>query len=78
VYNTGSVAVAILTWIEPIYERGNGTPILVVGIVASILLAIGLLPPYWEIWKRKGRVIGINWVSRRAWNATPLTSTRFS
>ena len=35
---------------------------LAVGIIASILLAIGLLPPYWEIWKRKGRVIGISWV----------------
>lgn len=33
-----------------------------VGIVAAILLAAGLLPPYREIWKRRGRVIGINWV----------------
>ncbi|KAK7679746.1 hypothetical protein QCA50_017248 [Cerrena zonata] len=33
---------------------------LVVGIVASVLLAIGLLPPYFEIWKRRGRVYGIN------------------
>lgn len=37
---------------------------LVVGIVASVLLAAGLLPPYGEIWKRRGRVIGINWVRR--------------
>lgn len=35
---------------------------LVVGIVAAILLAAGLLPPYGELWKRKGRVVGINWV----------------
>ena len=35
---------------------------MVVGIVAAILLVVGLLPPYGEIWKRRGRVIGINWV----------------
>jgi hypothetical protein len=28
--------------------------------VAAILLAAGLLPPYGEAWKRKGRIIGIN------------------
>jgi hypothetical protein len=32
------------------------------GIIAAILLAAGLLPPYGELWKRRGRVIGINWV----------------
>ncbi|OWB64230.1 hypothetical protein B5S31_g5485 [[Candida] boidinii] len=32
----------------------------VFGIIASVALAIGLLPPYFEAWKRKGRVIGIN------------------
>lgn len=35
---------------------------MVVGIIAAILLAAGLLPPYGELWKRRGRVIGINWV----------------
>lgn len=30
------------------------------GISASVLLAVGLLPPYFELAKRKGRVIGIN------------------
>ncbi|OWB69733.1 hypothetical protein B5S33_g5486 [[Candida] boidinii] len=32
----------------------------VFGVIASVALAIGLLPPYFEAWKRKGRVIGIN------------------
>lgn len=32
------------------------------GIIAAVLLAAGLLPPYRELWKRRGRVIGINWV----------------
>lgn len=33
---------------------------LVIGIVASVLLALGLIPPYFELAKRKGRVVGIN------------------
>ena len=35
---------------------------MVVGIIAAVLLAAGLLPPYGELWKRRGRVIGLNWV----------------
>ena len=35
---------------------------MVVGIIAAVLLAAGLHPPYGELWKRRGRVIGINWV----------------
>jgi hypothetical protein len=31
-----------------------------IGILAAILLAAGLVPPYWEFWKRRGRVIGIS------------------
>jgi hypothetical protein len=42
---------------------GDDTPIVVVGIVASVFLAAGLLPPYVELWKRHGRVVGLNWVS---------------
>ncbi|AEO54840.1 hypothetical protein MYCTH_2297920 [Thermothelomyces thermophilus ATCC 42464] len=57
----GAEAALILT-LRPLYDRGNGTPVMVVGIIAAILLAAGLLPPYGEIWKRRGRVIGINWV----------------
>lgn len=33
---------------------------ILVGVIAAILLALGLLPPYFEIWKRRGRVIGIS------------------
>ena len=35
---------------------------MVVGVVAAILLAAGLLPPYFELWKRAGRVVGINFL----------------
>ncbi|KAK4452887.1 hypothetical protein QBC34DRAFT_454287 [Podospora aff. communis PSN243] len=56
------VETALILTLRPIYERGNEGPVLVVGIVAAVVLAAGLLPPYAEIWKRIGRVIGINWV----------------
>ena len=35
---------------------------MIVGVVAAILLAAGLLPPYFELWKRSGRVVGINFL----------------
>jgi len=50
---------------KPLYNNGNELPILIVGIVAAVLLAAGLLPPYVEMWKRRGRVIGFNWVRRQ-------------
>ncbi|KAI1074881.1 PQ loop repeat-domain-containing protein [Whalleya microplaca] len=56
------IETALILTLKPLYDRGSNTGVLVVGIVASILLAIGLLPPYGELWKRRGRVIGINWI----------------
>ncbi|KAF7593235.1 hypothetical protein BBP40_011776 [Aspergillus hancockii] len=41
------------------YNKGVTWPDLVVGVVATILLASGLIPPYFELWERDGRVIGI-------------------
>lgn len=37
-------------------------PPLIYGIIATIVLAIGLIPPYFELWSRNGRVIGINFL----------------
>ena len=42
------------------YADGIEWPMLVVGILATVLLTFGLLPPYPEIWKRRGRVVGIS------------------
>ncbi|CAJ2499669.1 Uu.00g025220.m01.CDS01 [Anthostomella pinea] len=58
----GGVEAALILSLRPIYENGNETPMIVIGIVAAILLAVGLLPPYGEAWKRRGRIIGINWI----------------
>lgn len=54
------IETALILTLKPIYERGNDAPALVVGIIASIFLAAGLVPPYFEIYKRRGRVVGIN------------------
>ncbi|CAR24109.1 hypothetical protein ACU8KH_03849 [Lachancea thermotolerans] len=49
-------------WLRPLYSRGTHWPSLIFGIVASVLLGLGLLPPYYELAKRQGRVIGINFL----------------
>lgn len=54
--------VGFILWLRPLYLRGIKWPMLVIGIIASILLALGLIPPYFELWKRKGRVVGINFI----------------
>lgn len=45
-----------------VYNRGTTWPTLIFGILASILIAVGLIPPYFELWKRNGRVVGINFL----------------
>ncbi|RLV94897.1 Histone transcription regulator 3 [Spathaspora sp. JA1] len=52
--------VGFILWLRPLYRRGIHWPMLIIGIIASVLLAIGLIPPYFELAKRKGRVVGIN------------------
>jgi hypothetical protein len=31
-----------------------------IGVLAAVLLALGLIPPYFELAKRGGRVVGIS------------------
>ncbi|OJJ48310.1 hypothetical protein ASPZODRAFT_23961 [Penicilliopsis zonata CBS 506.65] len=57
----GAEALLILTLRIP-YNKGIRWPDTVVGVFAAIFLGAGLLPPYFEMWKRSGRVVGINWV----------------
>ncbi|OJD11047.1 hypothetical protein AJ78_08105 [Emergomyces pasteurianus Ep9510] len=56
----GCEALFILTLRIP-YSKGITWPGLLFGIIATVLVAIGLIPPYFELWKRQGRVIGISW-----------------
>ena len=43
-------------------RKGNFTPTMVSGIVAAVLQVVGLVPLYVDMAKRKGRVVGINFV----------------
>lgn len=54
--------VGFILWLRPLYRKGTHWPALIFGIIASVLLALGLLPPYFELAKRRGRVIGINFL----------------
>lgn len=52
--------VGFIIWLKPLYAKGITWPNLIFGILATILLSVGLLPPYFELAKRQGRVVGIN------------------
>ncbi|CAN3377068.1 hypothetical protein DIURU_002070 [Diutina rugosa] len=54
--------VGFILWLRPLHRRGKTWPMLIIGIIASLLLAVGLVPPYFELWKRRGRVVGINFI----------------
>ncbi|MCJ1358103.1 MAG: hypothetical protein MMC33_008101 [Icmadophila ericetorum] len=56
------VEVGLVFTLRGLYDTGTEYPMVIVGVVASIILAAGLVPPYIEIWRRSGRVIGINWM----------------
>ncbi|KAF6239776.1 hypothetical protein HO173_002322 [Letharia columbiana] len=58
----GGIEALLILTLRPLYDRQVAWPIMFVGIVAAILLAAGLLPPYFELWKRSGRVVGINFI----------------
>jgi hypothetical protein len=55
----GGIEAALILTVRPVYRQGKELPVVIIGIVAAVLIALGLLPPYVEIWKRRGRVIGI-------------------
>ena len=56
---TGVFEVGLVYAIRPAYEKGDDTGTFTVGILASVCTAVGLLPQYWEIYKRR-EVVGIS------------------
>ncbi|KAH3665730.1 hypothetical protein OGAPHI_003918 [Ogataea philodendri] len=48
--------------LKHLYSNGVRWPTTVFGIIAAVFLALGLLPPYWELLHRNGRVVGINFL----------------
>ncbi|RAL02485.1 PQ-loop repeat-containing protein [Aspergillus ibericus CBS 121593] len=58
----GGVEVLLVLTLRIPYNKGITWPDILVGAIATVLLAAGVLPIYVELWKRRGRVVGINWV----------------
>ncbi|MCJ1463943.1 hypothetical protein MMC07_002553 [Pseudocyphellaria aurata] len=56
------VEVLLIFTLRGPYVRGVEWPMILVGSIAAVILIIGILPPYPEIWKRRGRVVGINFI----------------
>lgn len=54
--------VGLILWLRPLYARGVQWPMLMIAIIASVLLILGLIPPYFKLAKRKGRVVGISFI----------------
>ncbi|KAI4195113.1 MAG: hypothetical protein LQ350_007391 [Teloschistes chrysophthalmus] len=46
--------------IRPAYHRGTSWPVTLVGVIAAVLLISGYIPVPFEILKRRGRVVGID------------------
>ena len=42
------------------YRRGVSWPVTLIGVVAAVLLIVGFVPVPFELWKRRGRVVGID------------------
>lgn len=42
------------------YRRGVSWPVTLIGVLAAVLLVIGFVPVPFELWKRRGRVVGID------------------
>ena len=56
------VEAGLIYAIRPAYARGIEWPVLFVGIVAFVSLISGYLPIPFELLKRRGRVVGIDFV----------------
>jgi hypothetical protein len=48
--------------IRPIYAQGTDWPVLTIGVIAFIMLIAGFAPIPFELLKRRGRVIGFDFV----------------
>ena len=70
------VEAALIVKLRPLYDRGHEGPVIAVGIVASVLLAAGIIPPYFEMYKRRGRLAGINFVSSGSFGGFGAASER--
>lgn len=54
--------IGFVIWLRTIYSEGIEWPNIIFGILSTVFICVGLLPPYWELLHRKGRVMGINFL----------------
>ncbi|KAK8155205.1 hypothetical protein BKA80DRAFT_313244 [Phyllosticta citrichinensis] len=59
---SGGIEAGLIIGLRAVYLRGNETPLTVIGIVAAVLLAVGLLPILWGQWGRRGRAKNLNFL----------------
>jgi hypothetical protein len=57
-----AVEAGLILAIRPAYARGIEWPVLLIGIVAFVSLISGYLPVPLELIKRRGRVVGIDFI----------------
>lgn len=51
---------SLYSWIsQPAYDRGNDAPVIFLGVLSSVMIALGLVPQYMEIY-RLGYVRGLS------------------
>ncbi|KAI4128879.1 MAG: hypothetical protein LQ338_002509 [Usnochroma carphineum] len=62
IWAVSGVPFGVYAIVQGPYNRGVEWPMTLVGVISAILLAAGLIPPYFEIAKRSGRVVGINFI----------------
>ncbi|MCJ1279397.1 hypothetical protein MMC21_007221 [Puttea exsequens] len=58
----GGIEVMLVFCFRIVYRRGINAPVVAIGVLAVVLQSAGFIPLYYDIFKRKGRVIGINFI----------------
>jgi len=57
-----AIEAGLIVAIRPAYDRGISWPVLTVGIIAFVTLLSGYAPIPLELLKRRGRVVGIDFI----------------
>jgi hypothetical protein len=57
-----AIEAGLIFAVRPAYSRGIDWPVLTVGIIAFVTLISGYLPIPFELLRRRGRVVGIDFV----------------
>lgn len=56
------IEAGFIPWLKPLYAKGTTWPALIFGICGGVLLAVGILPLYYELYKRQGQVVGVSFI----------------